>query len=134
MCNNANHTDSLYRKWINSIGIATFFLSLLGCEPNQDQEKVKLKEGLEVGHKSLYGDEKGYAHYAFFVKNNNQTTIKSARLSLFVLGSKSGMHPNEVIFENLFPGDSVKLSINLLADYSDKQGYSLSYKVKDITY
>ncbi len=125
---------SKVRNQINSITIALFFFFLLGCEPNQDKEKVKLKEGLEVGHKSLYGDEKGFAHYVFFVKNNNQTTIKSARLSLFVLGWKSGMHPNEVSFENLVPGDSVKLSINLLADYSEKQEYSLSYKVKEITY
>lgn len=121
-------------NWIYSTGIACFFLLILGCAPNQDQEEEKLKEGLEIGNKSLYGDEKGFAHYAFFVKNNNQTTIKSAKLSLFVLGWKEGMHSNEVSFENLVPGDSVKLSTNLLTDYSDKQGYSLSYKVKDITY
>ena len=134
MYNNANQTENLNKKRIYSIGIATFLFFILGCAPNQDQEKEELKEGLEVGHKSIYGDEKGFAHYTFFIKNNNQTTIKSAKLSLFLVGYESGMHPNEVSFENLVPGDSVKLSINLLADYSDKLGYSLSYKVEDITY
>ncbi|GHB64812.1 hypothetical protein GCM10007390_18530 [Persicitalea jodogahamensis] len=117
-----------------SIGMGAFFLFLLGCTPNQDQEKEQLKEGLEIGHESLYGDEKGFTHYAFFVKNTNQTTIKSATLGLFLAGSKSGMNSNEVSFENLFPGDSVKLSVNLYSEYPDQQGYSCTFKVKDITY
>ncbi len=111
-----------------------FMLSLSGCEFTQDREKEKLGEGLEISQKSLYEDEKGYAHYAFFVKNNNPQTIKSATLRLLILGFKDGMHPNEARLENLAPGDSVQLSVNLFADYDQAQDYHFSSTVAEITF
>jgi hypothetical protein len=106
----------------------------MGCEPALDKEKEKLKKGLEIGHKSLYEDENGYAHYAFFVKNNNKQTIKAAKLRLLILGYKEGMHPNEARFENLAPGDSVQLSVNLFTDYDQKQDYHFSSEVEELAY
>jgi hypothetical protein len=119
----------LYRIWAFIV-----LFSMIGCEPVRDQEKERLKEGLEIAHNSLYEDENGYAHYAFFVKNNNDQTIKSAKLSLLLLGFKGGMHPNEAYFENLAPGDSVQLSVNLFADYDLKQDYHFSSEVEEISY
>jgi hypothetical protein len=124
-------------KMINHpYGIWAFMMlaSLMSCEPIQDQERAKLKEGLEVAHKSLFEDENGYAHYAFFVKNNNDQTIKSAKISLLLLGFKNGMHPNEAYIENLAPGDSVQLSVNLFVDYDQKQDYHFSSEVEEIAY
>lgn len=120
-----------YAYWIWAI---TIFICLVGCKPALDKEKEKLKEGLEIGHNSLYEDENGYTHYAFFVKNNNQQMIKSAKLSLLILGYKGGMHPNEARLENLAPGDSVQLSVNLFTDYEQKQDYHFSSEVEEIAY
>ena len=121
-------------KLIYPAGIIAILFCLLSCEFNQDQEKEKLKEGLEIKHTRLYGDEKGFAHYAFYVKNNNEKPIKFAKLSLFILGTRTGMFPNEVRFENLSAGDSICLSVNLLNDYSYKQDYHFSSKVEEITF
>ncbi len=134
MLKTINYPVQLYLKWKYPLGALTLLLCLMGCEPTQDQEKEKLREGLEIGHERLYEDEKGYAHYAFFVKNNNEKTIKSAKLSLFLLGSSAGMFPNEVRFENLAAGDSIYLSINLFTDFTYKQGYHFSSKVEEIIY
>ncbi len=118
------------KKWKYLIRTVTVLLCLMGCKPTQDQEKKQL----EIVYDSLYQDERGYAQYAFFLKNNNDKMIKSAKLSLFLLGSKSGMIPKEVRLKNLAAGDSIYLSINLLTDYSIEQGYHLSSKVDEIVY
>lgn len=111
-----------------------FLFGLGSCADIGNPEKEKLKAGLEIKKKGLYEDDKGFAHYAFFVKNNNEKTIKSAKLRLFILGYESGMFPNEVEFQNLPAGDSVYLSVNLFADYSDTQGYHFFSEVEELDY
>jgi len=118
------------KKWKYLISTVSVLLCLVGCKPAQDLEM----EQLAIVYDSIYQDERGFANYAFYVKNNHEKMIKSAKLSLFLLGSKSGMIPNEVRLENLAAGDSIYLSINLFTDYSIEQGYHVSSKVDDIVY